>query len=324
MRHPRLSCILSAEMALETSLRRFSLFAQLAHMGNDEPPPSGMKPKIHWIGQKTQQEQKQSPGEKRGGESPKKKNDRKYRQLSTITLSEVNDAYKYYANQLVPSPAPAWVAPNYFCMMHLKAKQQDWPPAMFGRVKTTYPSDGYLQNIQELEVEVPGKDRVPDLIHVRVNDIFNTPNKPLQSFCVRAKFLLHPDEQTEFAGQESLFIQQGFLPEFSGGYIDLFDINEHNHTSTPWFYVIGSRWLASVPLSVQPEIREKLSQLVHWNKLIFNYHPEYVPREIRTLNRELGFKAGYTEIFLIEPENPGQTLQIVSKTFEKIFAQPMK
>src|SRR5262245_15093106 len=112
-------------MALETSFRRFSLFAQLAHMGNDELPPSGMKPKIHWIGQKTEQEQKQPSGGKRGEQSPKKKNERGYRQLSSITLSEVDEAYKYYANQLIPSPTPAWIAPNYFCMVHLKAKQQD-------------------------------------------------------------------------------------------------------------------------------------------------------------------------------------------------------
>jgi hypothetical protein len=311
-------------MASETSLRRFSLFAQLAHMGNDEPPPSGMKPKIHWIGQKTQQEQKPSPRGKRGEESPKKKNERGYRQLSSITLTEVDDAYKYYANQLVYSPAPAWIAPNYFCMIHLRARQQDWPPAVFGRVKTSYPSDGYIQNIQELELELPSKERSPDLVHLRVNDIYNTSNKPLQSFCVRVKFLLHPDEQAEFSGQESPFVQQGFLPEFSNGYLDLFDINEHNHASSPWLYVIGSRWFSSIPLSVQPEIREKLAKLAHWNKLIFNYHPEYVPSEIRTLNRELGFKAGYTEIFLIEPENPGQTIQIVSKTFDKLFDQPMK
>jgi hypothetical protein len=74
---------------------------------------------------------------------------------------------------------------------------------------------------------------------------------------------------------------------------------------------------------MQPEIREKLTKLVHWNKLIFNYHPERLPREVRTLNRELGFKPGFTEIFLIEPEDAEQTVQIVSKTFDKIFNQPM-
>jgi len=42
------------------------------------------------------------------------------------------------------------------------------------------------------------------------------------------------------------------------------------------------------------------------------------------LNRELGFKAGYTNTFLIEPENPEQTVQIIARTFDKVFSQPMK
>ena len=311
-------------MALETSLRRFSLFAQLAHMGNDEPPSSGMKPKIHWVGQKTQAEQKQEPGGDRSGESPKKGPERGYRELSSITLSEVNDAYQYYANQLAHSPAPAWIAPNYFCMMHMAPRREDRPPAIFGRVKTSYPSDGYIQNVQELELLLPGRDRTPDLVHLRASEVLNTPNKSLQSFCIRLKFLLHPEEQAEFNGQVSLFVQQGYLPEITNNYLDLVDLNEHNQAASPWIYVIGSRWFASVPFSMQPEVREKLTKLVQWNKLIFNYHPEYLPREVRTLNRELGFKAGYTELFLIEPEDPAQTLQIVSKTFDKLFSQPIK
>jgi hypothetical protein len=88
--------------------------------------------------------------------------------------------------------------------------------------------------------------------------------------------------------------------------------------------VISSRWFASIPVSVQPEIREKLTKLIHWNKLFFNYHPELqLPREIHSLNRELGMKAGFTEHHLIEPENPQQTVQILARTFDKLFDQPM-
>ena len=318
------SCILISDMALETSFRRFSLFAQLAHLINDEPP-SGTEPAIHWVGQKkTEVEPRPETGGKKGGRRPKITDERGYRELSSITLSEVNAAYNFYANQLAPSPAPAWIAPNYFCMMHLVPKRDERPPALFGRVKTDYPSDGYVQNVQELELLLPDRDRPPDLVRLRANDILNTPNKPLQSFCIRLKFLLHSDEQAEFKGHEHLFVQQGYLPEFSNTYIDLLDINQHNQAGVPWLYVIGSRWFASIPISMQPEIREKLTKLVHWNKLIFNYHPEFLSREIRTLNRELGFKAGYTDIFLIEPENPAQTVQIVSKTFDKLFQQPIK
>jgi hypothetical protein len=194
---------------------------------------------------------------------------------------------------------------------------------VFGRITTCYPSDGHVQNIQELELLLPGKGHAPDLIHLRANDILLTPNKPLQSFCMRLRFLIHAEEMAEFNGQDALFMQQGFLPEFNTSYIELLDINEHNHIALPWFYVISSRWFASIPVTVQPEIREKLTKLIHWDKLIFNYHPERLLHEIRTLNRELGFKAGYTDFFLIEPEDPKHIVQIVSKTFDKMFEQPI-
>jgi hypothetical protein len=202
LRHHPLSCILIVDMALETSFQRFSLFALLAQMGNDEPPPSGMKRKTHWVGQKTQTEQKQEVGGEGDGGRPKKKDERGYRQLSSITLNEVNAAYKYYADQFLTSPAPGWIAPNYFCMIHLLPKRDNYPPVIFGRVQTTYPSDGYLQNIQELELRLPTRDHAPDLVHLRAHDVLNTPSKPLQSFCVRVKFFLHPDDRAGFGGHQ--------------------------------------------------------------------------------------------------------------------------
>lgn len=311
-------------MTLETVLKPFSLFSQLVQMGNDEPPPSGMKRRLHWVGNKESVEKKQDTGGKKSGKSPKKPDARGYRELSSITLGEVNDAHKYYSNQLVPSPYPAWIAPKSFCMLHLARRRETRPPAVFGRVKTCYPSDGYIQNVQEMELFLPCKDRTPDIVHLRADDILVTQNKPLQSYCVRVRFLAAPEDITDFAGQESLFLGQGYFPEFSANYIDLLEINEHNHASQPWMYVIGSRWFASVPDSVRPEIREKLTKLIHWNKLLFNYHPEHLPREVRSLNRELGMKPGFTELFLIEPEDPKQTLQIVEKIFDRIFNQPMR
>jgi len=311
-------------MTLETVLKPFSLFPRFAQMGNDEPPPSGMKRMIHWVGNKGAVEQKQDPGGNQNQQDPKQKDTRGYRELSSITLGEVNDAYEYYAGQLLPSPYPAWVGTNYFCMVPLVRRRTQRPPAVFGRIKTCYPSDGYVQNIQELELYLPCKDRTPDIVHLRTDDILFTPNKPLQSYCVRMRFLATPEDIADFAEQEQLFLQQGFLPEFSTNYIDILDINEHNHMALPWIYVISSRWFASIPVSIQPEIREKLTKLIHWNKVIFNYHAELLlPREVHSLNRELGMKAGYTERFLIEPEDPKQTVQVVARTFDKIFNQPM-
>jgi hypothetical protein len=209
-------------------------------------------------------------------------------------------------------------------MIHLKPKRETRPPAIFGRVKVCYPGDGYAQNVRELELLFPGKGRAPEPIHLSESDMLQTPDQPLQSFCVRVKFLLSPEDFADFSEKDDLFLREGFLPEISTNYIDLLDVNEHNHTSLPWMYVIGSRWFAAIPVSIQPEIREKLTKLVQWNKLIFNYHPELVlPREVHSLNRELGFKPGYTDLFLIEPENPLQTAGIISRTFEKIFNQPL-
>jgi len=307
-------------MTLETVLKPFSVLAHLVQMGNDDPPPSGMKRKLHWVGNKEAEEG--STGGKPGGQKPEPRDARGYRELASITIGEVNDAHQFYAQQLIPSPYPGWVSPNTFCMLHLARRRGETrPPAVFGRIKTCYPSDGYLQNIQELEMLLPRKDRQPDILHLQMDEIRLAPNKPVQSYCVKVPLLAAPEDKADFAGREKLFAGQGYFTDFTPNYIDMLEINEHNHTTLPWIYVISSRWFASIPVSVQPEIREKLTKLIHWNKLIFNYHPENLPREVRTLNRELGMKAGYTERFLIEPENPEQTLQIVAKTFDKIFSQ---
>jgi len=305
-------------MALETILKSSLFLPRFIQTGNDEPR------KVHWVGNKEPTRQSQDQGGKKNDDSPKKRNSRGYRDLATITLGEVSDARKFLASQLTPSPYPGWIAPNYFCMIHLAQKRDDRPPAIFGRVKTCYPSDGVLQNIQEMELFLLSKEDKSDVVLLRADDILPGQNKPVQSDCIRVKFLASPEDVADFAGRENIFIQQGFVPEFNTGYIDLLDTNEHNQMTLPWLFVIGSRWFASIPESVQPEIREKLTRLIHWNKLIFNYHPESINREIRSLNRELGYKAGFTDHVLIEPEDPQQTAQIVAGTFDRIFKQGVR
>jgi len=310
-------------MTLGLGYQKFSLLSLLAQKGGDDSLPSGMKRKIHWVGKKEPVEQKPDLNPNQGGKTPKNRNQQGYRELSSVTLGEVSDSYEHYANQFSPSPLPGWLAPNQFCMIHLKQKRDHRPPAIFGRVKVCYPSDGYAQNIQELELLLPSKDRAPDLIHLSVNDILFTPEKPIQTFCLRVRFLVSPEDLNEFSGIEDLCFQEGFFPEYSTGYVNFFDINEHNHTSLPWMYLISSRWFASIPNSIQPEIREKLLKLIQWNRLIGNYHPELMmPREVHSLNRELGFKPGFTDFFLIEPENPKQTVDIISRMFNQRFQQP--
>lgn len=310
-------------MALETLLRRSLFSPPFIQTGNDKPR------KPHWVGDKGPTPAQQgrtpgSPGGKDDDRSAKRPDPRGYRDPASLTLGEVQDAYSFFKAQLLPSPYESWVATNYFCMLELVRRRDGRPPVVFGRVKTCYPSDGYINNIQDMELYFPNKDRKPDTVLLRAEDILLDPTKPVQSYGVRVKFFASPEDMADFDEYENLFLEKGFILEFTPGYIDLLDMNEHDHAAYPWLYVIGSRWLASIPESVQPEVREKLKSLIQWNKLIFNYHPERLPHEIRSLNRELGYKAGFTDIFLIEPEDPQQTVKIVQSTFEKLFQQPMK
>ena len=312
-------------MTLELALKRPLLLPHFAQKGDDKPSPSGMKRKVHWVGDKEpdQQLKDQHQGGKKKDKEPKNQDARGYRELSSIKIGEVSDAQKYFLDQLQPSPFPSWIATNHFCMMDL-VRKRGRPSAIFGRVKTCYPSDGYIQNIQEMEIHFPNREEAPDLILLHGDDIIKDAHKPVQSYCVRVKFLASQEDIADFNETENLFLEQGFIPEFSTDYIALLDMNEQNHASLPWFYVIGSRWFASIPDSVRVEVREQLGKLIRWNKLIFNYHPERLPDEIKTLNRELGFKHGFTDTVLIEPETPSQTAQIVASTFEQVFSQPIK
>jgi hypothetical protein len=319
----KFSCILTQNMALETILKRSLFTPPFIQTGNDKPR------KPHWVGDKpsTPAQQGQSPtrpGGKDGDPSRPGREPLGYRELSSLTLGEVQDAYNYFKSQLLPSPYESWVATNYFCMLDLVRKRDRRPPVVFGRVKTCYPSDGYIHNIQDMELYFPNKNGKPDTLPLRAEDILLDPTKPVKSYGLRLKFFASPEDAADFDQHEDIFLEKGFIPEFIPGYIDLLDMNEHDHAAYPWLYVVGSRWLASIPESVHSEVRERLRSLIQWNKLVFNYHPERLPTDIRSLNRELGYKAGFTDIFLIEPETPQQTAQIVSSTFEKIFQQPIK
>jgi hypothetical protein len=315
-------------MTFEIAFRRSLLLPHFAQKGDDKTPPSGMK-RIHWVGDQgpAQPGQDQNQGGNRKENKPDKRDiqtardTRGYRELSSIMLGEVSDAYKYFASQLMPSPYPAWLATNHFCMIDLRPKR-GCPPAMFGRVKTCYPSDGYVQNIQQMEIYFPQRNQAPDVVLLHADEVIHDPHKPPQSYCMRVKVLASPEDIDDFSEFENLFLEQGFLAEYDSSYIDLLDMHEQNQAELPWFYVIGSRWFASIPETVQAEVREQLRNLIHWNKFIFNYHPERLPYEIRSLNRELGYKHGFTEFAFIEPETPSQTAQIVASTFEKMFQQP--
>jgi hypothetical protein len=304
-------------MALETIFRRFSLLPGFIQTG------SGESRKAHWLGNKEatppQQDQKQSG---QPTPPPTRLDTRKYRSLASITLGEVDDAYNHFKSQLISSPTEAWIAKNYFCQIPLKRRGTDRPPVIFGRVKTCYPGDGYVNNIEELEMYFPRKDAAPDLLQIRFHDI--SLQKPTQSYCIGVKFYVAEEEMQDFSRSENIFIERGFAPLYENSYIDLLDVNEQNQSTLPWLYVIGSGWFASIPDSVQGEIREQLRNLVRWKKDIFNYHPRRYSLQVQSLNEELDFQYGFTKHYLVAPQDTEQVLRKVDERFGEIFVQGME
>jgi hypothetical protein len=304
-------------MALETALRGLGLLPGFIQTGNGEPR------KAHWLGNKqsTKPDQAQQGGQHDDG-SPKRPDPRGYRPLSSLTLGEIEDAYQHLAAQLVPSHAEGWIAKNYFCQLPLKRRGGDRPPLVFGRVKTVYPSDGHIHNIEEMELYFPRRAVAPDLLHIGAHDI--SLERPSQTYCVGVKFYVSPQEMADFSQSENIFIEKGFAPLYENGYLDLLDVHEQNYSALPWLHVVGSEWFASIPDSVQPEIRSHLRELVHGDKLIFNYHPRRHALRYLSLNEELDFNYGFTENFLIMPQNTEQTLKKVDESFGEVLMRGLE
>ncbi|MBN2116469.1 MAG: hypothetical protein JW730_07860 [Anaerolineales bacterium] len=304
-------------MALETVLRRFSLLPGFIQTGNGEPR------KAHWLGSQQpatpQEDQKQG---RQPDRPPQRPDTRKYRNLASLTLGEVEDVYNHFKHQLVPSPAEAWIAKNYFCQVPLKARGEDRPPVVFGRLKTCYPGDGYVDNIEELEMYFPRRDAAPDLLHVRFDDI--SLQKGTQSYCVGVKLYVSDEEMADFSRSENIFLEKGFAPLYETGYLDLLEVNEQTHPALPWLYVIGSGWFASIPDSLQGEVGQQLRNLVRWKKTIFNYHPRRYSLQLRSLNEELDFQYGFTEHYLTAPQDTGQALRKVEERFGEMFMRGME
>jgi hypothetical protein len=305
-------------MALETAFRRFGLLPSFIQTGNGEPR------KAHWLGDKPKQSTTPEQDQRQGGhddQPPKRPDPRGYRSLSSITLGEIQDAYNHFQTQLVPSPAEGWIAKNYFCQLPLKRRGGDRPPLVFGRVKTAYPSDGHIHNIEEMEMYFPRAEAAPDVLHIHAHDL--SLERPSQSYCVGVKFYVSEEEMADFSQSENIFIEKGFAPLYENGYLDLLDVNEQSHAVLPWLHVIGSGWFASIPDSVQPEIRAHLREFVHRGSVLFNYHPKRHALRYLSLNEELDFNYGFTEHYLVAPQNTEQTLKKVEESFAEIFMQGM-
>lgn len=303
-------------MALETAFRRLALLPGFIQTGNGEPR------KAHWLGDKRKQPTTPQQDQQQGGHDdrpPQRLDSRGYRDLASITLGEVEDAYNYFRRQLVPSPAEGWIAKNYFCQVPLRRRGSERPPVIFGRIKTSYPADGYVHNVEELEMYFPRRDAEPDLLHVNQYEI--APQAPTHSYCVGVKFYLSEEEMADFRGVENIFIERGFAPLYENGAIELLELTEQNHAALPWLYVMGSGWFASLPDTVQPEVRERLRDLVRWNHRVLNYHPRRYALQYMSLNDELGFQYEFTEHYLVAPQDTGQVLKKVEESFGEIFMQ---
>jgi len=62
---------------------------------------------------------------------------------------------------------------------------------------------------------------------------------------------------------------------------------------------------------------------VRWNHVIFNYHPKRYSLRYRSLNEELDFSYGFTEHYLVAPQDTAQVLNKVEESFASIFMQGM-
>jgi hypothetical protein len=303
-------------MTLELGLRRFSLLPRLIQFGDDEPR------KAHFLGKKEATPVERPEPRPRNPQPPRKQGTGAYRDLADITLGEVDEAIQYYRTQLVLSPVEGWIARNYFCELPVKRRRDDQTPVVFGRVKSTYPSDGHVQNIEQLELQFPRFQAAPDLLNIRRGDL--QVQRPAHSYCVGVKMYLSEAEMQDFSRSENIFIEKGFAPVYENGYLELLDQDEQDQSSLPWLNVIGSEWFAGIPDTVQPEIRQRLRDLVSWNKPLLNYHPRKYSLRYLSLNDELEFSYGFTKYFLVTPQDTGQVLQKVETIFAEMFAQGMQ
>ncbi len=305
-----------AQMALATFLRPSWLSPHSIEFGGKEPP------KVHWVGGAKLVHQNQNEGGKQNAPQ-KKKEERGYRELSTIRLGDVDEAFRSFSNYLKPSALPGWVAPNYFCMIPLAAHADGRPSAVFGRVRTCFPGDGYSEDAQEMELFFPNKGRKADLLHLWQDEIQISSRTPVRSFYMRVKFLFDEDELAEHLEIENQFIQAGFAPEYAGNILDLLGLDEKQKATQPRLFVASSRWFDSIPGSVRADVKESLTRLIGWNRSIFNYHSSQLPLDFPTLNRVFDFKHGFSDISFYEPATPQQTLDIITREFDTLFQQGM-
>jgi len=304
-------------MTLEISLRPSFSLSRVLRAQNDDA-------RQHWVGQDQSTSQKKTNQDNQNNNQRRGDNQQGYRPIADIKQGEVKAAFKRFESQLIPAQEN-WIGENYFCSIPLKRIRDGRPPMVFGRVTSCSPSDGYVENIEDVELLFPGRNVTPDKVRIYMEDISHYSQHLAQSYYIRVQFKTSEEDLTDFSGTDPLFSENGFYPEFDTGYYDLLQMNEQNQALYPWLYVLSSRWFDAVPESIYPEVKVKLKEMLQWGKHIFNYHPDWLPKEINSLNKVLGFKYDFTPIVLTEPANPQETAFIVQKVFERdIFQHPRR
>jgi hypothetical protein len=110
---------------------------------------------------------------------------------------------------------------------------------------------------------------------------------------------------------------------YQTGYGELLDIDEGHRPVLPWLYVFGSEWFATVPDTMQVEVKQQIQKLIGWNRAVLNYHPRRYLLQYRSLNDELEFNYGFTEQYLLAPQDTNQVLTKVDETFGGMFMRGM-
>lgn len=302
-------------MTFEIALRPPFSLPRFLRTHADEP-----EQKYHWVGKASETPRENRTPAGKGGQKPRKKSKSKYNSPADITLGEVEQAIELFERQLVPAHEN-WIAKNHLCTIPLKRIQDGRPPLIFGYVTACFPSDGHLENVEDLELLFPRRDAPPDLLRLHRDDISLYSGETAQSYYLRVQFKGTAEDEAEFAGSEEMFHANGFHLDLDPGYCDLLEMNEQNQSDYPRLYVIGSRWLASLPDSRYFEVTNRLKEMLGWGRRIVNYHPDWLPKEVHTLNRALGLKYKLSKNFLTEPESPQETAQTLKIEFGEMFNQ---
>ena len=72
---------------------------------------------------------------------------------------------------------------------------------------------------------------------------------------------------------------------------------------------------------MQVEVKQQVEKLLHWNRVVLNYHPREYLLKYKSLNDELEFNPGFTDHYMFMPQDIGQTLGKMDEVFGERFLQ---